>query len=244
MSVAAAVPLPRAGRAHRTLLVALLLAIAALLVIAEADTRRAEAQLARAVVAALTPGRAVASGSIVYFGIGTPEVAGLSITALCSTTVLVVPLVLLAAAVLGVTRARSARVVLGLAVGVAVAVASNMIRFGSAAWAYSGYGREGFDLVHRYLGSLFVIAGFIAAILLVLRIALRESPRRGVADPDIGRRGRARAGGASHPVRRDGSTTTSTARSATPPADYPDVAAPLRRDRRRTGTRPGRKDRR
>jgi len=233
VSVAAATPRPRVHGAPRTIVVALLLALAALLIVAETDTRQAEAQLARAVVAALTPGRAVASGSIVYFGIGTPEVTGLSITTLCSTTVLVVPLVLLAVAVLGITRARSARVGLGLIVGVTVAITSNMIRFGSAAWAYNEYGREGFDLVHRYIGSLFVIAGFIVAIVLVLRIALREPPRRENPDATRRRRGRARGGDA---------RTSSTTRRTASPSDP--LAAPLRRDRHRTGTRPGRKDRR
>lgn len=233
MSVAATTPRPRAGRAPRTIVAALLLALAALMIVAETDTRRAEAQLARAVVAALTPGRAVASGSIVYFGIGTPEVTGLSITTLCSTTVLVVPQVLLAVAVLGITRARSARVGVGLIVGVTVAVGSNMIRFGAAAWAYSEYGREGFDLVHRYIGSLFVIAGFIVAIVLVLRIALREPARRGTPDATRRRRGKAREGDA---------PTSSTAMRTASPSDP--LAAPLRRDRHRAGTRPGRKDRR
>ncbi len=242
MSVAAAARRPRAGRARRTILVALLLAIAVVLIVAEGDTRHAEAQLARAVVAMITPGRAVASGSIVYFGIGTREVTGLSITTLCSTTVLVVPLVLLSVAVLGVTRAHSSRVGLGLAVGVIVAVASNVIRFGTAAWAYSEYGREGFDLVHRYLGSLFVIAGFIAAIVLVLRIALRESSRTRISDAAPRRRGRARADDARRSAGTGGPTISSAMASEASPTDP--LAAPLRRDRHRSGTRPGRKDRR
>ncbi|KTR94889.1 hypothetical protein NS220_07700 [Microbacterium testaceum] len=243
MSVAAA-SRTRTGRARRTILAALLLTIAALLISAEAETRAGEAMLARAVIAPFTPGRAVASGSIVYFGIGTPEVTGLSITTLCSTTVLVVPLVLLAVAVLGVTRARSSRVGLGLALGVIVAVTSNMIRFGSAAWAYSEYGREGFDLVHRYLGSLFVIAGFIAAILLSLRIALRESSRRPIPDAAPRRRGRTRTVEAPRRTRRDDSPVASRESDTASPAEPPGPAAPLRRDRHRTGTRPGRKDRR
>ncbi len=242
MSVAAA-SRTRTGRARRTILVALLLTIAALLISAEAETRAGEAMLARAVIAPFTPGRAVASGSIVYFGIGTPEVTGLSITTLCSTTVLVVPLVLLSVAVLGVTRARSSRVGLGLALGVIVAVTSNMIRFGSAAWAYSEYGREGFDLVHRYLGSLFVIAGFIAAILISLRIALRESSRRAIPDA-APRRGPTRTAEAPRRTRRDDSPVASRESGTASPADPPGPAAPLRRDRHRTGTRPGRKDRR
>ena len=244
MSAAAVAPRARGGRAHRSILAALLLATAALLIIGEADTRQAEAELARAFVAALTPGRAVASGSIVYFGIGTPEVTGLSITPLCSTTVLVVPLVLLSVAVLGVTRARMSRVGLGLAVGAAVAIASNLIRFGSAAWAYSEYGREGFDLVHRYLGSLFVIAGFITAILLALRLSLRESPHRWIPDATSRRHGRVRAETAAPTTGREASPSPSGVTRAASRTDAPDPAAPLRRDRHRTGTRPGRKDRR
>lgn len=225
----------RAGGASRLLLATALAALAGLLSAVEADTRAAEAQVARLLVGAVAAGRAVASGPVVYFGIGTPEVIGLSITTMCSTTVLVVPLVLLAVAVIGITRARPARVGLGLAVGVAIAVACNLVRFGSAAWAYSAYGRDGFDLMHRYIGSLFVIAGFIAAILLLLRISLRE-PRRHRAGADPLDRTRM------PPARR----------AETPPPDQraprallpADPSGPLRRDRRHPGTRPGRKDRR
>jgi len=225
----------RAGGASRLLLAAALAGLAGLLSAVEADTRAVEAQLARLLVGAIAAGRAMASGSVVYFGIGTPEVIGLSITTMCSTTVLVVPLVLLAVAVIGITRARPARVGLGLAVGIAIAVACNLVRFGSAAWAYSAYGRDGFDLVHRYIGSLFVIAGFIAAILLLLRISLRD-PRRHRASAD--------------PLDRTRMPSARRAETAPPDQWAPrallpaDPSGPLRRDRRRPGTRPGRKDHR
>jgi len=211
----------RVGQARRLAVAAALAAAATALIAAEADTRAAEAQLARLFVGAVAPGRAVASGAIVYFGIGTPEVMGLSITTMCSTTVLVVPLLLLAVAVVGITRARTARVGLGLLVGVGLAVSCNMIRFASAAWAYAAYGREGFDVVHRYIGSLFVIAGFVAAIVLLLRISLRE-PRRGRGTDAASRRraGSASRRGADAPSRRRG--------DATPSHGIPD-AAPSRR---------------
>lgn len=220
------------GGAARALLAFALAAVAALLILVEADTRTLEAELARIVVDAVSPGRAVASGSIVFFGIGTPEVTGLSITTLCSTTVLIVPLLLLTVAVVGITRARPARIALGLAIGLTIAVSSNMVRFGLAAWAYSAAGREGFDLVHRYAGSLLVISGFVAAIVVLLRVSLRERRPARAARPDTPRTRRDRRRGATRPSRN-------TVRAPLAPSD---PAAALRRDRR-PRPRSGRKDR-
>lgn len=181
------------------------LAIAAAALIAtEATTRAAEAILAREFIGLVAPGRAVAAGPIVWFGIDTPEVTGLVITTMCSTTVLAVPLLLLAVAIMGITRAPSNRVGLGLLLGLGIAVFCNMVRFASAAWAYGAYGREGFDVVHRYVGSLFVIVGFVLAIVLLLRISLRESgPRRGPARSRAPRSS-APAPAASHPAASGG----------------------------------------
>ena len=223
----------RVGEAPRLLLAAAIATLAGLLVAGEADTRAAEAQLARLLVGTIASGRAVASGPVVYFGIGTPQVTGLSITTMCSTTVLIVPLLLLAVAVIGITRARLSRVGMGLAVGVTLAVTCNMIRFASAAWAYSAYGRDGFDLVHRYVGSLFVIAGFITAILLLLRISLRESrDRRAAATP----RSEAKV-----PRHRQIEASARGQRGSGPGLSG-ESSAPLRRDRRRSATRPRRGD--
>ena len=189
MSVAAA-PLrtrtrarDRRGRLGRLLTAGALAVAAGALIATEATTRAAEAVLAREFIGLVAPGRAVAAGPIVWFGIGTPEVTGLMITTMCSTTVLAVPLLLLAVAITGITRAPTGRVGLGLLVGLGLAITCNMIRFASAAWAYGAYGREGFDLVHRYIGSLFVIVGFVVAIVLLLRISLRERGARPSAAP-------------------------------------------------------------
>lgn len=185
----------RPARRTRLVVAAALAALAGILISTEATTRAGEAILAREFIQLVAPGRAVAAGPIVYFGIGTAEVTGLNITTMCSTTVLIVPLLLLAVAIIGITRAPTARVGLGLLVGMGLAITCNMIRFASAAWAYGAYGREGFDLVHRYAGSLFVIVGFVAAFLLLLRISLKERGPRpaAVAVPDEG----------SLPLRRD-----------------------------------------
>ena len=108
------------------------LAVAAgALIATEATTRAAEAILAREFIGLVAPGRAVAAGPIVWFGIGTPEVTGLMITTMCSTTVLAVPLLLLAVAITGITRAPTSRVGLGLPVGSGLASTRHMMRLAS-----------------------------------------------------------------------------------------------------------------
>lgn len=150
-------------------------AAAAILIVAtQADLRIGEAVLAKWFVQSVTAGQSVAAGTIVYFGIGTDQVTGLSITALCSTVVFIVPLIALVAAMLAITRAGVRRVLLAGTVGISIVVICNLVRFASAAWAFDRYGREGFDIVHRYAGSIFVIIGFVAAIVLTLTIGLRE----------------------------------------------------------------------
>lgn len=208
----------RRGRVGRLVTAGALAIAAAALIATEATTRAAEAILAREFIGLVAPGRAVAAGPIVWFGIGTPEVMGLVITTMCSTTVLAVPLLLLAVAIMGITRAPSNRVGLGLLVGLGIAVFCNMVRFASAAWAYGAYGREGFDLVHRYVGSLFVIVGFVLAIVLLLRISLRESgPRR--------------------PPARSGAPRSPAPAPAASPSHASDATAPLPTASRATASR-------
>lgn len=181
MTVAAGALRSRGRRSRRSplrLLAALAsAAVAAAIVLTQADLRVGEAVLARWFVQSVTTGTAAAAGTTVYFGIGTDQVTGLSITALCSTVVFVVPIVALASAMFAITRASARRVTVAALLGIALVVLCNVVRFASAAWAFERYGREGFDIVHRYAGSLFVIAGFIAAVVLTLVVGLRDRTR-------------------------------------------------------------------
>ncbi len=168
-------------RSPRRLIAAVVAAsVAIAVVLTQADLRVGEAVLARWFVQSVTTGEAAAAGTTVYFGIGTDQVTGLSITALCSTVVFVAPIIALAAAMLAITRAPARRIVAAGLLGIALVVFCNFVRFASAAWAFDRYGREGFDIVHRYAGSLFVIAGFVAAIIVTLVVGLggRDRTRR------------------------------------------------------------------
>ena len=177
-----AYPLPRRSRRRGAWAAALaLLAAGVLLLVYQADIRIGEAVVTQYLVGAFTEGRATASGASVYFGIGSPQVTRLSITALCSTVVLVAPLLVLSALITMMSGNGLSRIALATALAVGIVIVCNALRFAAVAFAYQNYGMEGFDLVHRYIGSLFVIAGFIAATVLLLIGSLRR--RRHPAEP-------------------------------------------------------------
>jgi exosortase/archaeosortase family protein len=152
----------------------LAIALAVFLIVEQTSFRAVEATLTADVVQLVTSGHAHGAGSIVYFGLGTSHVEGIVITTLCSTVVLVTPLLALAGILLLMPSLRLTRVLLGLATALALAVACNLARYAAASYALQHWGRSGFDLVHEYLGSLLVIFGFALAFILLLRIATRR----------------------------------------------------------------------
>lgn len=161
----------------------LLLAAAVFLIVEQAGFRTIEAAVTAHVVQLVTTGHTNSAGSIVYFGLGTGDVEGIVITTLCSTVVLVTPLLALAGILLLMPSFRAVRVTFGLLLALALAAACNLARYAAAAAAMQRWGRPGFDLVHEYLGSLLVIFGFAAAFILLLWIATRRprSSRRHTA---------------------------------------------------------------
>ncbi|MCJ1713477.1 exosortase S [Microbacterium sp. M1A1_1b] len=181
----------RPARRHGGHLVLAALAVAAAVAVL-ATSGRIHPLEARGVAAALAPladGGTAASGNVAYFGIGTATVHGIQITPMCSSVVLVVPLLLLSAVLALVTRGRrTPRVALALTASVVLVVACNTIRYLGSALALQAWGEQGFDVVHEYAGSLFVIAGFAAAFLLQLGMTLgRSRPARGRGRRSAGR---------------------------------------------------------
>lgn len=183
-------------RAGSALIALALVAGAIALLVEQGGVRVLEARLMGVVVAPFLHGTTSAAGPTLYFGLGTNDVAGLTITALCSTIVLIVPVMLLGAALLCVPRIRVRRIVLAAGMALLLVVTANFARYALAAYAYQQSGREGFDLVHRYVGSLLVIAAFVASIVLILVIVLREHRparaalrRRGASGPGTVRAG-------------------------------------------------------
>jgi len=164
----------RAGGATRSLalgLALLLIAGAVALLAFQVRFRAAEAVVAARLMDPFVAGTTAPAGPIVWFGLGTDGVTGFMITPLCSTVILVTPLMALAGVMLLVRPLSTGRTLVGLAIGAAIVAACNLFRYCFAAFALQRWGEPGFEAVHRYAGSLLVIAGFITAFILLLRLA-------------------------------------------------------------------------
>lgn len=181
MSTAALTRTPQLAARSLAVLIALaLLAGAATLLLAQQRFRDAEAVVAAYVMRAFVSGGAAAHGPIVWFGIGTRQVNGFQITVLCSTVILVTPLLALAGVMLLVRPLSLRRTIAGLAIGTTIVAGCNLLRYCLAALALQLWGEAGFEAVHRYLGSLLVIAGFITAFILLVRLStMARRPQRG-----------------------------------------------------------------
>lgn len=113
-----------------------------------------------------------AAQDVVWTGIGTSSMLGMQLTTLCSTIVLLVPLCALGAALLvGLRRSPAWRIAAGVGVAVLVAAAANQVRLALLVELWRWQGQRGFDLGHRYLGSLEVIILFGLSMYLMVRIA-------------------------------------------------------------------------
>lgn len=134
-----------------------------------------------------------AAGDVVWTGIGTDRLLGMQLTMLCSTVVLLAPLCLLGAALFaGLRRSPAWRIAAGTGAALLVATLANQLRLALLVVLWRWQGQSGFDLGHRYLGSIGVIILFAVSMYLMVRIAIG------------GRRARARRTGG----RRTGATRT------------------------------------
>lgn len=160
----------------------LLLALAAALLVVQPTFRVVEAEVTAWVVGQFTDGRSNAAVDVIYFGIGTQDVHGIQITPMCSTVVLLVPLLALGGVLMLLGSVPFRRAAVALLGALAIAVACNVIRYVGSSVALQRWGTAGFDVVHEYVGSLFVIFGFAGAVLLQVVVSVRGR-RRGTA-PD------------------------------------------------------------
>ena len=169
-------PRGAARRQSRSLPIAVglvLLAFGGFLIAAQEALIPIEAFLTSKVVALFTYGKTVAADAIMWIGLGSGEVHGLMITPLCSTIVLLAPIVLLAGGLMLFPRFELHNVVRGLLIAVPLAVVGNMIRYVLVAFALQVWGMPGFDIMHHYVGSVFVLLCTALSIVLLLIISAR-----------------------------------------------------------------------
>lgn len=171
---------PRGARAlvtaPRLALTIALIAATVFLLGANEIVRTVEARIVALAIGLVVPGTSDSVADVVVFAAGGPGGLGLRISFMCSTVVLLAPLLLTAAVVAPFQRFSARNVVRGLAVSSLIAVAANLVRFVMIAYAYYSWGGDGFNVTHHLVGSLFVIACFVAAFAVLVRTVGRPTP--------------------------------------------------------------------
>jgi exosortase/archaeosortase family protein len=139
--------------------------------------RADEASLAGEWFGAVLGGSVNTSKDVVYFSWVDGPAVGMRITAECTVALLTGPLCLLGGALLGFTRARWQRLLVGLAAGLVAVVVVNQVRLVLIAISIQHWGMPGYDVSHKFVGTVVALAGFVAASLLMLRIATANERR-------------------------------------------------------------------
>lgn len=138
-----------------------------------------EARIAAALAGPVTPGHARSVGDVIFTGLGTRAAIGLQITNECTVVLLIVPMLFLAGVISLFERFSVRSVFLGLFLGAAAVVLTNQVRIVLIAWATESYGPHlGYELTHKFIGSVLAILGFSGGLLLMLRLAPHLSRRR------------------------------------------------------------------
>lgn len=138
--------------------------------------RSVEAALGEYVVGLTTTGTTSLDWdqAVTYFGLGTQHAMGLRITAGCSSAMLIIPLLLVGAGFMLSRRSTVARILAGTAVGAALLVLTNQLRFGLIASFSQKWGYEGFGWAHTVVGSLVSLVGVAVSVTVLLLVAMRR----------------------------------------------------------------------
>jgi exosortase/archaeosortase family protein len=122
-------------------------------------------------------GRVNSAHDVVYFPWSKGPLIGFRITQQCTVALLLGPMIILAAVMLAVTTIRVRRLASGLAVGLAIVVVVNQLRLALIAVSTQHWGIPGYDVSHKFVGTLLALAGFVAAVLFMIKVAAKPAPR-------------------------------------------------------------------
>ncbi|MFF0226958.1 archaeosortase/exosortase family protein [Streptomyces sp. NPDC004629] len=142
--------------------------------------RSVEAALGEHVVGLVTTGNTALSWdqAVTFFGLGTQHAMGLRITAGCSSAMLIIPLLLVGAGFMLSRRAPVARILAGTAIGAALLILTNQLRFGLIALFSQKWGYEGFGWAHTVIGSIVSLVGVAVSVTVLLLVAMRRAEPR------------------------------------------------------------------
>ncbi len=134
--------------------------------------RRIEARVAAVLAAPVTSGHSRSIGDVFLTGLGTDRPLGLRITNECTVLLLIAPMLFIAGLIVLFRRFRIHRVLLGLAAGVLVVTVTNQVRVVLIAWSTQQFGfGTGYEVSHKFAGSVLAIVGFALGTLVMFRLA-------------------------------------------------------------------------
>lgn len=159
------------ARAARLVLALVLLGLAAAGFIAQGQFRIFETALAQHWLGLPLSGPVGRMDDLLYFSWSDGNRIGMRITHACTVVLLVIPFTVAGAIVLAFTRFSLLRVVAGLLAGVIMLLVVNQVRIALVALSIQHWGMTGYDISHKFVGTIVGLAGFTAALLLMLRIS-------------------------------------------------------------------------
>jgi exosortase/archaeosortase family protein len=140
----------------------------------QASIRVAEASLAGHWFPAVLTGWVGTSHDVVFFSRLHGSMIGIRITSECTVALLTGPLCLLAAALIAFAHTQWRRSLTGLLAGLLIVIAVNQIRLAIIAIAMQHWGMSGYEVSHKFVGTLIALAGFAVAALAMLKIATSQ----------------------------------------------------------------------
>jgi exosortase/archaeosortase family protein len=115
---------------------------------------------------------------LIFHNIGGGQPFGLVVTGLCSSAVLIAPVLALSGLLFLTGRIAVPRLARAAAFALLIVVVSNGLRFLMIAGAQQAWGEQGFSIMHHFVGSFVVIIGFAAAVIVLVSAGRTGRGRR------------------------------------------------------------------
>jgi exosortase/archaeosortase family protein len=165
------------GRILRALVAVVIVTVCGVAGFANAFVRSVEASGAAHVLNLFIAGGSRASNSTYLVWVTQSRLVGFHVTAECTVLIILIPLLLLAATMIALTRVAWWRAALAIVATVLIVLAVNVARLAFIGWATQLWGVGfGYTVSHTFVGSVIGIAGFAGG-LAVLVLTMGARPR-------------------------------------------------------------------
>lgn len=159
------------NRLLRVLLALPLLTGAALIVWQQAFFRIVETTVGQRWLGLVMGGDLRQAKDVLVFPWSVPPFAGLRVGPECTVALLISPLIVVGALLLALSvRFSIARLLTGLLIGSVLLMLINQVRIAVIALSIQHYGTTGYEISHKFVGTLMGLVGFTLALLVMLKV--------------------------------------------------------------------------